>query len=392
MEEGLRRALLEIPQRVNMMEKGSFLTGRAKQYSKLQIQLTIIQLFLTVIFLLILLFSGASSLLTSMVVGWSQNFYLQVGLYLTIFLAVYYLLFVGLDFYGSFLLEHKFLLSNQTILGWLKKSIKKGLLALLMLLVTAEGLYFFLRHFPNSWWLLATAAWLLLTIVLGKITPVLIIPLFYKCSPLANNALKERLLSLSKNCGVGVKDIFEIRLSKDTKKANAAVAGLGKGRRILLGDTLIKNYSDEEIEAVFAHELGHIRLWHTWKILGFGTAASLACFYLTYLLFKAGISLFGFDQIYNIAAFPLLALVLIALGLILMPVQNGYMRLLEKQADMFALSHIHNQKDFASAITKLGAQNLADPSPNKWVELLLYTHPPISRRLRYAREKEENPQ
>jgi len=365
---------------------------RAKQYSKRQIQLTIIQLFLTVAFLLIMLFFDASLLLKKMVAGWSQNFYLQVGLYLTIFAAVYYLLFVGLDFYGGFLLEHKFLLSNQIVLGWLKKSIKKGLLALIMLLVTAEALYFFLRHFPNSWWLLATAAWLLLTIVLGKITPVLIIPLFYKCSPLTNNALKERLLSLSKNCGVGVKDVFEIRLSKDTKKANAAVAGLGKGRRILLGDTLLKNYSDEEIEAVFAHELGHVRLWHTWKILSFGAAASLTCFYITYLLFEAGISLFGFDQIYNIAAFPLLALVLIALGLILMPVQNGYMRLLEKQADMFALGHIHNKEDFASAITKLGAQNLTDPSPSKLVELLLYTHPPISKRLRYAKEKEQNPE
>lgn len=362
---------------------------RAKKYSKRQIQLTIIQLFLTVAFLLIMLFLDASVLLKNMVAEWSQNFYLQVGLYLTIFAAVYYLLFVGLDFYGGFLLEHKFLLCNQTVLGWLKKSIKKGLLALIMLLVTAEALYFFLRHFPNSWWLLASAAWLSLTIVLGKITPVLIIPLFYKCSPLANTALKERLLNLSQNCGVEVKDVFEIQLSKDTKKANAAVAGLGKGRRILLGDTLLKNYSDEEIEAVFAHELGHVRLWHTWKILGFGTIASLACFYITYLLFGAGISLFGFGQIYNIAAFPLLALVLIASGLILMPVQNGYMRLLEKQADMFALSYIHNQKNFASAITKLGAQNLADPSPNKWVELLLYTHPPISKRLCYAKQELE---
>jgi len=362
---------------------------RAKQYSKRQIQLTIIQIFLTVAFLLILLLSGVSLALKDLVAGWSQNFYLRVGLYMTLFAGIYYLLFIWLDFYSDFLLEHRFLLSNQTVLGWLKKSIKKGLLALVMLLVTGEGLYFFLRRFPNSWWLLVTAAWLLLTIVLGKITPVLIIPLFYKCVPLVNTELKERLLKLSEKCGVGVKDVFEIQLSKETKKANAAVAGLGKSRRILLGDTLMQNYSDEEIEAVFAHELGHIRLWHTFKIISFGAIASLACFYLTYLLFEAGISLFGFDHIYNIAAFPLLALVLMALGLILMPMQNGYMRLLEKQADMFALSRIQNKQSFASAIKKLGDQNLSDPSPSRLVELLLYTHPPISKRLRYAREKAE---
>jgi len=336
-----------------------------------------------------MLLSGASLFLKNLVTGWSRNLYLQVGLYLAIFAGIYYLLFLGLDFYDGFLLEHKYLLSNQTVLGWLKKSIKKGLLSLLMLLATAEALYFFLRHFPNHWWLLTTAAWLLLTIVLGKITPVLIIPLFYKCSPLANRELKERLLGLCKNCGVGVEQVFEVRLSKDTQKANAAVAGLGKGRRILLGDTLLKNYSDEEIEAIFAHELGHVRLFHTWKILGFGAAISLAIFYLTYLLFKRSLSFFGFDQIYDIAAFALLALILMLMRLLFMPIQNGFLRHLEKQADIFAIEHIESPQSFASVMTKLANQNLSDPSPSRWEELLLYDHPPISKRLRYARGKNE---
>ncbi|MBA7704723.1 Protease HtpX [subsurface metagenome] len=256
---------------------------------------------------------------------------------------------------------------------------------MLMLLVATETLYFFLRQFPNHWWLPATAAWVLLTIVLGKITPALIIPLFYKCSPLANEELKERLLQLCKNCGVGAEQVSEVQLSKDTRKANAAVAGFGKGRRILLADTLLKNYSDEETEAIFAHELGHLHLFHIWKILGFGAAISLASFYLTFLLFRAKLSFFGFDQIYDIAAFPLLALILMLLGLILIPVQNGYLRHLEKQADTFALDHIQNRQSFVSAITKLGNQNLSDPSPSRLEELLLYTHPPISKRLRYAR-------
>ena len=364
---------------------------RAKEYSKRQIQLTIIQIVLTLAFLLIMLFSRASLFLKDIVTECSQNFYLQVGLYFILFAGIYYLVFIGLDFYSDFLLEHKFLLSNQTVFGWLKKSIKKGLLALVILLMSAEALYFFLRRFPNSWWIPATAAWLLLTILLGKITPTLIIPLFYKCTPLLNTELKERLLGLSRNCGIKVKDVFEIQLSKDTKKANAAVAGLGKSRQILLGDTLLKNYSNEEIESVFAHELGHICLRHIWNILGFGTVTSLACFYLTYLLFEAGVNLFGFDYIINIAAFPLLALILMAVGLILMPIQNGYIRLLEKKADMFALSHIQNKQSFASAITKLGEQNLSNPSPSRLVELLLYTHPPISKRLRYtAKEITDN--
>jgi len=362
---------------------------QAKQYSKRKTQLTVIQFVLTLAFLLAMLFSGTSLLLKDLAASWSRNFYLQVGLYLVIFHGIYYLLFVGLDLYGSFLLEHKFLLSNQTALGWLKKNIKKGLLSLLMLLVAGELLYLFLRHFPNSWWLLATAAWLLLTIVLGKITPVFIIPLFYKCSPLANTALKERLLRLGKNCGVGIEQVFEVQLSKDTQKANAAVVGLRKGRRVLLSDTLLENHSDEEIEAIFAHELGHVRLFHIWKIIGFGAVITLAGFYLTFLLFEARAGSFGFSEIYDITAFPLLVLILMLMGLVLMPVQNAYLRHLEKQADMFALGHIRNKQSFISAITKLGNQNLSNPSPGRLVEFLLYTHPPISRRLRYAREKKE---
>ncbi len=357
---------------------------RAKQYSRRKTRLTIIQLLLTGIFLITMLLSGASVFLKNLVAGWSQNFYLQLAFYLALFGGIYYSLFIGLDFYGGFLLEHKFSLSNQTVLGWLKESAKKGLLSLLILLIIGQTVYFFLRRFPNYWWLPATAAWLLLTIVLAKITPVLIIPLFYKCSPLAEGELKERLLKLGKNCGVGIRQVFEVQLSRDTRKANAAVAGLGKGRRILLGDTLSKNYSSEEIEAIFAHELGHVRLFHTWKILGFGAVISLASFYVTFLLFKAGVSFLAFNEIYNVAAFPLLVLILIAVGLILMPIQQGYLRHLERQADMFAINHIQNKQSFVSAMTKLGSQNLSDPSPSKWEELLLYDHPPISKRLSYA--------
>jgi STE24 endopeptidase len=339
---------------------------------------------------MIVLLSGASLRLKGLASQWTGNFHLQVGLYLAGFAAIYYLAFVGLDFYGGFSLEHKFLLSNQTVLGWVKKSIKKGLLSLVLLLVAGEGLYFFLKHFPKHWWLPATAAWLVLIIVLGRIAPILIIPLFYKCSPLDRKELTERLLALGKNCGVGIQEVFEIKLSEETKKANAALAGLGKTRRILLGDTLLSNYTDDEIEAVFAHELGHIRLHHIRKILVFGAAVSLISFYLTFLLFEAGIRLFAFDGVHDIAAFPLLALILMAVGLVLMPIQLAYSRYLEKGADIFAIEHTGKPETLASAITKLADQNLADPSPGRLEELLLHDHPPISKRLRYIRSGEKN--
>ena len=357
---------------------------QSKQSSKLKVGITIIQLILTIAFILIILIFGISAFLADLVKSWIGNFYLQVGLYLIIFSGIYYLIFLPLDFYDGFLLEHRFHLSNETMTGWGIKNLKKVLVSVPVLLIAGESLYFLLRHFPRFWWLLLAVLWMVFTVILNKIVPVLIIPLFYQCTPLPEGGLRTKLIDLSNKCGLAIKGVFEIKLSKDTKKANAAVAGYGKGRRILLGDTLLANYSEDEINAVFAHELGHVKLFHTWKILGFGMVVSLVCFYLTYLFFNAASGLFGFEQIYDIAAFPLLLLFLTLVGLVLLPVQNGYMRHLEKDADIFALDHIQDKQDFISAIAKLGAQNLSDPSPGKFVELFLYTHPPISKRLRYA--------
>ncbi|MHC4260473.1 MAG: M48 family metalloprotease [Planctomycetota bacterium] len=334
-------------------------TTKAKQYSRSKTRLTVVQLVMTLLFLLIMLVCGASLALKELVAGWSQNYYVQLGLYLVIFGGIYQVLFVWLEFYGGFLLEHKYLLSNQTVLGWMMKNAKKGLLSLLIFLPAMEALYFFLRNFPKSWWLLTTGGWLLLSVVLGRIMPTVIIPLFYKCKPIANTDLKERLLNLGRSCGVMIKDVFEIKFSKDTKKANAAIAGFGKGRRVLLGDTLLGDCSEEEIEAVFAHELGHIRLLHTWKIFGFGAVISLVSFYFTFVLFEAGTSVLAFEG------------------------QLWYSRHLEKRADIFAVEHIENPQSFASVMTKLASQNLIDTSPSRLEEVLLHDHPSISKRLSY---------
>lgn len=362
---------------------------RRKQYSALKIWMAIVQFVLTVAFLAIMLVSCASALLKDLVAGWTGSFYLQVGLYVAILSGIFRLLFLPLDFYESFLLEHKFGLSTQTVLGWAFKGLKKAVVYLPLLLFAGEALYFFLRFFPDYWWLLITAMWLLTTIVLSKIAPILIIPLFYKCKPLPDSDLQNKLLELGQRCGVSIRDVFEIRLSKETKKANAVVAGFGNGRRILLGDTLLKNYSADEIEAVFAHELGHIRLFHTWKILGFSTTVAMVCFYLTSLLFTRIVNQLGFDHIHDIAAFPLLLLCLLLIGFVLVPIQNGYSRRLEKQADIFALGRIADNCSLTSALTKLGIQNLSDPSPNRLIELFLYDHPPIGKRVAHCHRKDE---
>ena len=362
--------------------------ARAKRYSKIKNRLILANICLTFAFLIIMHSLGVSNSLKDLVMGWAENFYLQIALYITLFFGVFYIITFSLDLYDGFFVEHKFSLSNQTFSGWLKDNLRKEILSFIIFLLVVELIYLCLRLFPTHWWLLAAAGWVGLTIVFSKIAPVLIIPLFYKCLPLRNLELKERLLRLSRASGCPIKEVFEINLSKATKRANAGLAGMGNTRRIILSDTLLSNYSDEEIEAVMAHELGHFRMHHLWKLLGIGAGLAIIGFYLTYLILGWATDLFGYEGIADIAAFPILSLIFLILGFLIMPIQNGFSRHLEKEADRFSIEQTKATQPFCSAMTKLGQQNLRDPSPGKFVEVLLYDHPPISKRLNYAKEFE----
>ena len=361
--------------------------GREKEYSRQKIQLSIWRTVLTFVFLLAILVTGVSAYIRNRVANWSGNFYLQAALYLIIFRIIYDAVFLALDYYSSFTLEHKYSLSNQTFFDWIKQGLKKWLLSLLLFMLAADGLYAILRYFPIHWWLVAMAGWFILSIVLGKLAPVLIIPLFYKCIKLENNELKEKLLKLSAACNVKIKEVFEIQLSKETKKANAAVVGFGKNKRILLADSLMQNYTNDEIEAIFAHELGHICLHHITKIFFFGAAVSFVVFYLAYVSFDKTMTLFDFEHVYDVAAFPLLVLIFSIAGLIFLPIQNSFTRRMEKQADLFAVSQIENSENLASSLSKLGKQNLSDPNPSKIVRFFFYSHPPISERITYIHKE-----
>jgi STE24 endopeptidase len=175
-------------------------------------------------------------------------------------------------------------------------------------------------------------------------------------------------------------------MSSKTVEANAAVVGLGNTRRIILGDTLLDNFSADEIETVLAHELGH----HVHGDMGKGilvqSALTLGGLWLASLALEWGVVFFGFEGVADVAGMPWLALVLGAFGLITMPLSNAYSRWRERLADRYALETTHMPQAFATAMTRLADQNLADADPERWVEVLLHSHPAISRRVAMAKE------
>ena len=290
------------------------------------------------------------------------------------------------SFYSGFLLEHQYELSNQTLPAWLWEWTKKQLLSFAISAPLVMLLYAFIWHFETSWWLLAWAGYAVFSLVLGKLFPVLIVPLFYKYSPILDEALRKRIETLVDRFGMKIKNISSLNLSKTTKKANAAFTGFGKTKRVILGDTLLNSFNHDEIETVLAHELGHCKNHDIWKQFGFGIALSFVGFWIAFQALEHFSYPLGYLGAADVRSFPLLSLIFFLFSLIMSPAGNAFSRRAERQADQFALQATRDKTSFISAMQKLSDLNLADPNPNPLIEFFLYDHPAIAKRIRMAEQ------
>ena len=359
--------------------------NKAREYQAIRRRLSLFQLFLTPALLAILIASGWTF-------GMRQNAIALVGAGEWGVVAVYFLLFslfflifdLPLAFYSGFMLEHRFGLSNQNFRQWLWDLGKKTLLSFALSLLLLECLYLIIRMDPSRWWLWAWGAYAFVSYVLGKVFPVLIVPLFYKYGRLEDKDLETKVLALAARFGMPVGNVYSLNLSKTTKKANAAFMGLGRTKRVVLSDTLIQNFTHPEVEVVVAHELGHYKHQDVWRLLAFGLAASLAGFAAGFWGIGALQDKMGLNSAADVAGLPFLFLIFYAVNLVLMPLMNGYSRRRERAADLFALKALGTVDVFISCMKKLGEQNLADPAPPVWYEWLFYDHPSIGKRIKLA--------
>jgi STE24 endopeptidase len=228
---------------------------------------------------------------------------------------------------------------------------------------------------------------LVFTVVLSNLAPILIMPLFNKYIPLGDEHkdLEDRLLALAKRANTKVKGVFKFDMSKRTKSANAALTGIGSTRRIVLGDTLINEFTADEIETVLAHELGHHVNRDIPLFIAFGTASTTLSLYLASVALNWAVGYFGFTGPADIAAFPALAIIFSVYGLITQPLDNAVSRWRERKADAYALQSTGKNEAFASAFTRLANQNLGEIDPEKWVVFMFYSHPPLGERIENAK-------
>lgn len=344
-------------------------------------------------FLLLFLFvaSGLSSRLEGYLRNFSSDQYILLVLFAAVTGAVSGILFFPVNFYSQYLLEHKFGLSNQTVLKWLWENAKGLLVSAVIGIPILLLFYYSMNRFGNLWWLPFAALMFVISVLLARIAPLIILPLFYKITPYKNDSLKERIRVLAGNAGIKVENIFRFNMSKNTKKANAAFTGIGKSKRIILGDTLIDNYSDDEIETVIAHELGHYKKKHITKNIIRGTILSFLTLFVIALLYELSLGWFNFDSITQISALPVLVLWSMIIGLIESPLSSAVSRRYEYEADEYAVESTRKPEAFMSTLKKLTEQNLADKEPHPFVEWFFYSHPSINNRLnalkKYSVEK-----
>jgi STE24 endopeptidase len=359
---------------------------QAKEYARIRRRLMLGDLALAGVYTIIWLMTGWSIELRNYLLNLTTNEWLVVAGFVMIFGGIYFLIDLPLGYYSGFILPHRYDLSTQSLKGWIGDQIKGVLVGGVLGLVVIEIVYFVLRISPDLWWLWAGLILLFFNVILANLAPVLLMPLFFKFVPLEEEHadLVQRLINLTEKAGTRVRGVYKFDMSRRTKAANAAIAGLGNTRRIILGDTLINEFTSDEIETVLAHELGH----QVHRDIPIGilveSVITLGGLYLASLVLEWGVVVFGFESVSDIAAMPLLALVIGVYGLVTMPLGNAYSRQRELRADEYALNATGKGAAYASALTRLANQNLADADPEPWIEILLYSHPALNKRIAMA--------
>lgn len=310
---------------------------------------------------------------------------LSVAIYVVILAALHESFAWPIAFYQGLLLDRRYGLSIEPTGAWVRDHLKAVALGVILSVGGAEAVALSMRMTPAWWWLLSAAAFIIAMVLIAKLAPVVLLPLFYTFTPLERNSLRARLVSLSERAGVPVLGVYEWALGGKTRRANAALVGTGATRRIIVSDTLLAEYSDDEIEVILAHEIGHHVHRDIFVALVAEAALLVLGFYAAAVVLDASWQRLGFRAPSDIAALPLLVLVAGGVTMAATPLANALSRWNERRADRYALALTRQPGAFISAMKRLGTQNLAEEQPSRAVLWLFHSHPPIEQRIKAAR-------
>jgi STE24 endopeptidase len=368
---------------------------KATRYHRLKRRSEILSTAAAALLLVSLLFTGAGLYLREVASFFGMNIpFLEdaatAAAFALIVSLLLYITELPFAYYQGFVLEHRYGLSNEARGQWLRDQLKGLILGIVFGVAGASIVYWTIRNFGESWWLVSAAIFTVLMVGLVQLAPVLLLPLFYSFKPLERPELVERLTRLAARARTQIAGVYEWALSAHTKKANAALAGMGRTRRILLSDTLLADYSDDEIEVVLAHELSHHVHHDLWRGVALQTLLLFLGFFLAHRALVAFADALQFRGIDDPVGLLLLMLVGGACSFAFLPVANAMSRAHERRADRYALETTRQPAAFISAMKRLSQQNLAEDNPSPMVQWLFYSHPPIRQRIEFARRWTES--
>jgi STE24 endopeptidase len=357
--------------------------AKAQKYASIRRRLSIVEVIVAMPLFVWLLLSGIFKDIAETL---SLATVPQAVVFFIILLTAYLILTFPLNVYRDYVLPKRYGLSIQNLIGWLKDYIKIPLIMLLLGSGIIALLYWFLDGWTDIWWLLALGLLMIISLALSVLAPIIIIPLFYTMRPLEDESLKKRFVTLAAKADAAISGIYLMDFSSRSTGANAVMMGAGSTRRIALSDTLLKDYSTEEIDVIIAHELGHYKNHDTWRIFIIQGLLMALILWLTDVITRAMLGNFDLVSISEVAAMPLLAVVFAVIGSLMTPITNLFVRRREKAADDYALKLTDNPEGFISMMSKITDQNLDEARPNKFIEALLYDHPSWQNRVVGAKD------
>jgi STE24 endopeptidase len=338
--------------------------------------------------LLVILALGISRRLRDAALTITKRPFLTALVFFALFSVVTTALSFPIDYFSDFVIPHRFSLSTQTLAGWLWDQVK-GMLVGIVLGAPIVALALTGIRRVKRWWLAVWLGSVPITIFIILIAPVLLDPVFNKFEPLRDQKLKAELLDLASRAGISGGRVFQVDKSKQTTTMNAYVNGLGPTKRIVLWDTIISKMDHDELRFTLAHEMGHYVLHHVWKFLGFMLALLFAVFWAGQRIVEWATRRFGpswgFEAPHDPAAVPLLLLVVSVFLFVLSPVINGFSRVLEHQADTFALELTHLNDPGIRAFVKFAEDSKMLPDPAPLIRFWRYSHPTLAERIVFCR-------
>lgn len=366
------------------VQAANALHDHAERYARIRRRISLAAWLIDALALGLLLATGATIALRNASFDVATQRPLALLVYLLILGAIFEVIGLPLEYYSEFVVEHRFGLSRMTVVHWVKDQAMSLFLGAVLGSALAEIFYWALEYHPSTWWLWIAAVLILFAVVMAQLAPVLLFPLFFKFQPLANEELVARLRGLADRAGTRVSKVMEWKLGEKSRKANAALAGWGGTRRILLADTLLERHSNDEIETIVAHELGHQVHRDIPVAIVVESALMLVALWLVNQVLLWATPRMGFRGLGDFANLPLVLLVVAGVSLLTLPAMNAYSRWRERRADRFALKLTEKPAAFISAMRKLAAQNLAETKPNATIEFLFHSHPSIAKRIAAA--------